>query len=87
VLYGEIETGFEPKRHWRISAHAGMLVYLNKASKYGAGSTHRDWRISVSRQFGRLQIHSALSGAGPSEYYGYRVHKKTALTAGASFSF
>jgi uncharacterized protein (TIGR02001 family) len=87
TVYGELETGFEPKENWRVSGRVGMLVYLKSAGFYEAGETHQDWRISVSRQIGKFEVHSALSGGGPSEYYGYRVHKKTALTVGASVSF
>jgi len=87
ALYGELEAGFEPLTKWRVSGHVGMLVYLNSASIYDAGSTHQDWRISVSRQFGSFEVHTAVSGGGPSQYYGFKVHKKTALTAGASLSF
>jgi uncharacterized protein (TIGR02001 family) len=85
--YGELETGFSPVRDWRVSAHVGMLVYLTSQFGYGAGSSEADWRIGVSRQFGRLEIHSALSGGGPSRYDGYRARKRTAATAGASLSF
>lgn len=87
TLYGELDAGFEPASNWRVSGHVGVLVYLNSASIYEAGSSHQDWRVSVSRQFGNLELHTALSGGGPSRYYGFKVHKKTALTAGASVSF
>jgi uncharacterized protein (TIGR02001 family) len=87
TLYGELEGGFEPAPNWRVSGHVGMLMYLNSASFYEAGSTHQDWRVSASRQFGNFEVHTALSGGGPSRYYGLKVHKKTALTAGASVSF
>jgi len=87
TLYGELEAGFEPARNWRLSAHVGLLTYLNSRGIYRGGDTHRDWRIGVSRQFGNIEIHSALSGGKPYEYSGFRVHKKVAATAGASFSF
>jgi uncharacterized protein (TIGR02001 family) len=87
TLYGELDAGFEPSPSWRLSGHVGMLVYLNSASIYDAGATHRDWRLTVSRQLGKIEVHSALSGGSPSRYEGYRVHKGTALTAGASISF
>ena len=87
TLYGELEGGFEPARNWRLSAHVGMLVYLSSDSFYREGETHRDWRIGISRQFGRVEIHSALSGGEPSRYYGLRVHKPVAATVGASFNF
>jgi uncharacterized protein (TIGR02001 family) len=87
TLYGELEGGFEPAPKWRVSGHVGMLMYLNSASFYEAGSTHQDWRVSASRQFGNFEVHTALSGGSPSRYYGFKVHKQTALTAGASVSF
>ena len=87
TVYGELEAGFEPGTDWRVSGHAGMLVYLNTAGIYQAGETHRDWRVSVTRQFHRAEVHAALSGGGPSSYYGYRVHKKRALTVGTSLAF
>ena len=87
TLYGELEAGFEPISAWRVSGHLGMLVYLNSASIYDAGTAHKDWRISIMRQFGNFEIHTALSGGGPTHYEGLWVHKRTALTGGASVSF
>jgi uncharacterized protein (TIGR02001 family) len=88
TLYGELETGFEPARDWRVSGHVGSLLYLTDATYREAGSTHQDWRISVSRQLGRVEIHSALSGGGPgARYYSYQRDEKPVLTAGASISF
>lgn len=87
TVYGELEAGFEPGTDWRVSGHAGILVYLNTAGFYQAGETHRDWRVAVTRQFHAVELHAAFSGGGPSSYYGYRVHKKLALTIGTSVAF
>ena len=87
TLYGEVEAGFEPATDWRVSGHAGMLVYLNTAGFYQSGETHRDWRFSVARQFRAAEVHAALSGGGPSSYYGYQLHKKIAFTVGTSVAF
>ena len=87
TLYGELESGIEPARNWRLSGHVGMLIYLTSSSFYREGDTHMDWRIGIAREFGNLEIHSALSGGNPSKYYGFRVHKKVAATVGASLSF
>lgn len=87
TLYGEIDAGIEPADKWRVSGHVGMLTYLDGNYFYRSRGTHQDWRVSVSRQFGRFEIHSALSGGGPSSNQGYRLHKKAALTVGASVSF
>jgi uncharacterized protein (TIGR02001 family) len=87
TLYGELEAGFEPWTHWRLSGHVGSLLYLTAAPYRSKGSTHQDWKISVSRQLGKFEIHSALSGGGPGEvYYGYRTHEKAKFTVGGTFS-
>lgn len=88
TLYGELEAGFEPKTNWRLSGHVGALHYLTSAPYRSKGSTHKDWRLTVSRQLGKFELHSSLSGSGPGAiYYGYRMHEKTALTVGGSYSF
>jgi uncharacterized protein (TIGR02001 family) len=87
TVYGELEAGFEPATDWRVSGHAGMLVYLKTAGFYQAGETHRDWRFSVARRFRAAEVHASLSGGGPSSYYGYRLHKKAAFTVGTSVAF
>ena len=87
TLYGEVEAGFEPATDWRLSGHAGMLVYLNTSGIYRAGETHRDWRVSLAHEIGAAELHAALSGGGPSSYYGYQLHKKVAFTVGTSVAF
>lgn len=87
TIYAELEAGFEPAKKWRLSGHVGLLTYLNSSRYWESGDTHRDWRISLARQFGRFEIHSALSGGGRRTYYGGRLHKKAALTIGGSASF
>lgn len=87
TLYGELEAGFEPLPKWRLSGHVGLLTYLTSSLFYPAGDTHHDWRVSVARQLGKVELHAALSQGGPNTYYGYREHRKVALTVGASASF
>jgi uncharacterized protein (TIGR02001 family) len=87
TIYGELEAGFEPAAHWRVTGHVGLLTYLSSTTFYRAGDTHRDWRISVGRRLGRAELHAALSGGGPSTYYGSGLHKKAVFTLGASVGF
>ena len=87
TLYGEVEAGFEPAKNWRLSGHVGLLTYLTTTRFWESGETHRDWRISLARQFGRFEVHTAFSGGGRRTYYGGRLHNKPALTVGASASF
>jgi uncharacterized protein (TIGR02001 family) len=88
TIYGELEAGFEPARNWSVSGHVGMLAYLDDRP-YGAAGSHRDWRISVTRQIGRFEVHTAVSGGGPdNRYYNYGDGNHDAVvTAGASVSF
>ena len=89
TLYGEVEATIRPAKDWRINGHLGSLVYVATPARYFPGRQARyDWRIGVSRRFGNLDLHAALSGGGPGqEYYSGDLHSKTALTAGASWSF
>lgn len=87
TLYGELEAGFEPRPNWRVSGHVGMLTYLNSTRYWRSGETHRDWRVTLARQFGSFEAHAAVSGGGPGAYYGGRRRNKAALTVGGSVSF
>lgn len=87
TLYAELEAGLEPATNWRVSGHVGLLNYLDSSYLHGRGSTDADWRVSVSRQFGKFEVHSALSTGYPRSYSGNRVDKSVAFTVGASLSF
>ena len=87
TLYGELESGFEFARNWRLSGHVGRLIYLSSAPFEHSGYGETDWRIAVSRDFGNLEIHSALSGAGPGGYTSGADRKRAAFTVGTSLNF
>lgn len=87
TIYAELEAGFEPLPDWRLSGHLGLLTYLSSAYFYRSGDTHSDVRISLGRQFGRIEVHAAVSRGGPDTYYGNRIHRGTAVTLGSSLSF
>ena len=88
TLYGELEAGFEPVRDWRVNAHIGVKAYLDAASYETKGSKRPDWRVGISKRFGRVEAHAALSGGGPGKtYYGYYLRHNPAITGGASISF
>lgn len=88
TIYGELETGFEPGRDWRVSGHVGVMTYLDPPPYQASGTKRPDWRVSVSKQFGRLEAHAALSGGGPGKsYYDFQRYNKPVVTAGASISF
>lgn len=88
TVYAELESGFEPARGWKVSGHVGLLTYLDARPYGSAGATHRDWRVSLSKEIGRVEVHTALSGGGPGRVYNsYREDPKPVVTAGASVSF
>ena len=87
TLYGELEAGFEPLPDWRVTGHVGLLEQLNGSSYSRAGDTFGDWRLSIARQLGKFELHAALSRGSSDNYYGYRIHRKAALTIGASVRF
>ena len=81
MVYAELQGGFEPWPRWRVSAHGGVLTFLKGPGV--SGTSRSDWRIGLSRSFGAVEIHSALSGGGPDR----GMHGATAITAGASLNF
>ena len=86
TLYAEVEAGFQPAAEWRLSAHAGALTYLD-APAYVDRSARYDWRLAASRQIGRFELHSTLSGGGPRKSYVYGLGRSgTAVTVGASLN-
>ena len=87
TLYGEVEGSFQPADKWRVSGHIGALKYLTTPD-YFDGHSRFDWRVSASREFGKLELHSSLSGGTPRNRYANDIGKSgIALTAGASFNF
>ena len=85
--YGEVQAAYQPAPNWRLSAHAGLLVYLTSPA-YSDRRARHDWRLSASRQFGRVEVHAAVSGGGPGrDYYDGEFHDRTAITFGGSLNF
>lgn len=87
TLYGEIEAAFEPRRNWRVSGHVGLLTYLGSSPYARPGQTHGDARITVGRQFGKVEVHTAVSTKTTEQYDRNRTRQRLALTLGASLSF
>ena len=88
TLYGEIEVGLEPVTGLRLAGHVGGLAYLTVPdSPYFDGRSILDWRISASKQLGRFEIHTAVSGGTPETYHRALGENGTAVTVGASVNF
>lgn len=88
ALYGEVEASFVPARLWRIDLHLGALEEFGRSGPGYGEKVRYDWRAGVARRLGAFDLHAALSGGGPErDYYAGRLHDRTALTLGASWSF
>jgi uncharacterized protein (TIGR02001 family) len=72
TLYAEVDAGFEPAPNWFLSAHAGVLTYLDAPPPYSP-RTRYDWRVGASRQFGPYAVHLDVSGRIVAEPDGYRL--------------
>lgn len=87
TLYGELEGTLNLAPKWRLNGHVGLLTYLNDAPR-NARREHYDWRVTLGRSLGKLDLRASLSSAGPgNDYYYGRRHSATALTFGASLPF
>jgi uncharacterized protein (TIGR02001 family) len=87
TLYGEIDANLSPKRKFHVTGHAGLLVPLSYSDASGRKETQYDWRLGVTRDFGRLSLQLIGSGGGPGQdYYRGRGHSRNALTIGLSWA-
>jgi hypothetical protein len=89
TIYGQVEGSLSPAENWHVTGHVGALTYLGEPAGISLRRyTYYDWRLSVAREFGNVEVHAAVSGGGPGRqyYYGER-HSRTAVTGGASVSF
>jgi len=88
TLYGELEGTVRTVADIRLNAHFGRLFYVDQPWSRPMRQDQYDWRLSASRRFAGFDLHLALTGGGPAkDYYAGRPHTKTALVAGASWTF
>jgi len=88
TLYGELETSKELTNKLRLSAHGGVLDYVDMPAGWPRPKTQYDWRLAASRQLGPVDFRAALTGGGPGpDYYEYRAHKRTAVVVSATWTF
>lgn len=87
TLYAELEGALDLAPKWRLNGHVGLLTHLSDPPRYVRRERY-DWRLTLGRDLGRLDLHASLSGGGPGDDYYYgRRHSSTALTLGASLPF
>lgn len=88
ALYGDVDGSIAPFKTVRLDAHVGLLDQLGGPQSSDRGQPKIDWRLGVSKGFGRLDLHAAWTGstAHPA-YYGGRLHGRTAFVGGATIRF
>ena len=85
TLYGEIDHSMDLAPTLNLSGHIGMLIPVRSRGGSVARSAH-DWRVRLSRQFGRLSVHAAATGGRQVyRYEGIRGHDGKALVFGATW--
>lgn len=85
TLYEQLEASVPPVPGWRLTAHVGALELLDAGAPF---SSLYDWRLGVAREIGHVEVHAAVSGNVPGhQAYRAGVRSRTAVTAGASYSF
>lgn len=88
TLYGEVEGNIGAPADIRLSAHLGMLGYLDSAAYRPAMAPRFDWRIGASRQFGAVDVRATLSGGRPGpQVYDGPPRPRTQFTVGAGYTF
>jgi len=86
-LYGEVNGGWETVARIRLDAHVGHLTCL-EGPRWRRCSSHYDWRLGVSRQFGPVDLNASLSDAegGAGRYY-RTPDRAPRFVLGASWAF
>lgn len=85
-IYGEVDGVLRPADHWRVNWHVGAQRL--RSDRYHYAHTYADWRLGLTREFGRTQAQIAVSRGGrgprpPAE----RDYGRTAIVATLTHSF
>lgn len=88
AFYVELNGALVPAQHWRLFAHAGMLVGLDDRNETPAMPLRGDVRAGVAREFGPLEVRLALARlqASPVFMQGYS-QPRTVVLLGANYFF
>jgi uncharacterized protein (TIGR02001 family) len=65
ALYVDLGAGAQPAEHWRVSAHAGLLRYLDRPRAWPDRTTRYDLRAVVARVFDHGDLHLTWTFHGP----------------------
>jgi len=86
-VYGEVDGNFPVAAKLRLTGHVGVLVPLSRSAYRENYGRDIDWRIGLTRQFGRLSAQAAWTGVRPGhELYQARQHHRDALILGLTYA-
>jgi uncharacterized protein (TIGR02001 family) len=88
VIYADFgaATSFAPK--WKLAGHVGILTQTSGPPGLGGRRVRYDTLIGVSRSFGRLEVQTRWTFAGPDDaYYDGPWGGRSAFVVSASHSF
>lgn len=84
TAYGEINADVGLGRKLSFNGHAGMLVPVRNRDEPETRAAY-DWRLGISRQFGRVSAHAAWTGGQLFRRYdGYGRRSTSAVVFGIS---
>jgi len=85
-VYGEINGNIGAASKLRFEGHVGLLASLRNHGVSDYSQPELDWRIGVSRTFGRVSLHAALTGrAADSGFYEDRGYGHRAVVVGLTY--
>ncbi len=86
TLYGEVNGGFDLTEKLRLDAHVGYLNCVDYPEPRRCWN-RIDYRLGVSRQFERFELHVSVSGAEATSGRKLRAGENPTLVFGASWTF
>lgn len=86
TVYAELDAVVQPAEKWRVNGHLGALDYRTRPYAYASGAIQHDWRVTVARELGAIELRAAVSGAGPG-LDPYSHGRRTAVVFAASWAY
>lgn len=89
TVYADISAVTRPLPKWRINGHYGLLTQVGGERPRNISRVHHDWRLSITREAGPLDLQLALTGGAPGkQFYRDRSHKRKAVAVfGVTYFF
>ncbi|HEY6048736.1 MAG TPA: TorF family putative porin [Sphingomicrobium sp.] len=86
-VYGEVNGNIRAPAKLRVEGHVGLLASLHNRRVSYYSQPELDWRIGVSRTFGRVSLHAALTGRGAGNgFYEDRGYGHRGVVVGLTYA-